>query len=81
MSRMRSPDLGPGALVKPKSKGGLFDVGELVPLSTHCAAPAQNPNSVACALPGIAKTPTNVRAPANAEVVVAPIFITVPREL
>jgi hypothetical protein len=78
MSSRRLPEVGPGEVVKPKFVGGLCDVGELVPLSTHCPAPAQNPCRVACAVPGMVKTPANASTPANAEFA-ATIFITVSR--
>jgi hypothetical protein len=40
-SMNKVPVAGPGETVKPKFEGGLVLVGEFVPLSTHCAAPAQ----------------------------------------
>jgi hypothetical protein len=37
-SIFKSPDAGPGEVVKPKFDGGLMLVGEFVPLSMHCVA-------------------------------------------
>src|SRR5215468_10161403 len=40
-SMVKLPVAGPGEVVKPKFTGGLMLVGEFVPLSMHCPAPAQ----------------------------------------